>query len=232
MTRKVKAGSLSYSFIEEIVGRARFRDEWIQDLTHREKWLLERDAASRDEEPASIIRARMTSMNTATGRPFEDPSEYGQAKRRSDFMEWQRRGVLEWLETNNVAVSVEGHRKIVDKAQFELAFERAFPNFDASSKTQRATVDTPTGSSSAGSEIDGKAMARIVVEAIKADGRQLTRKAFKEMAGELIKPRPSGPAFADLWGELVPDEWREQGQGALPTRRRVEDWRAYLPKNS
>lgn len=77
---------------------------------------------------------------------------------------------------------------------------------------------------------DGAAKVRAIVDAIKADRKQLRRKAFDAMVRALVTPQPDSQALDALWREVTPEEWRKPGQGNPPTGRMVDNWKVYSPR--
>lgn len=90
--------------------------------------------------------------------------------------------------------------------------------------------DAPSATE-ATSDAGGIELVRLIVEAVRSDGKQLKRSAFNTMVDKLVDP-PRGQKKKErgrLWRELAED-WKDQGQGSPGNGGAViEDWESYRP---
>lgn len=93
-----------------------------------------------------------------------------------------------------------------------------------------SAVTLGLAASRAPSTANGMDTIRLVVNAIRADGKQLKRPDFNAMVRTLIWPQPDSRTLDGLWRDLTPEDWRKPGQGNPPVGRMVRDWKAYLPR--
>jgi hypothetical protein len=93
---------------------------------------------------------------------------------------------------------------------------------------RRADIEKVWAKAPQAVETGGIAKVRSVMEAIKADRKQIKRTVFDDMVRELVDRRIKREDLNALWRELAPEEWRKQGQGSTPKAAKVEDWRSYL----
>jgi hypothetical protein len=70
------------------------------------------------------------------------------------------------------------------------------------------------------------------IERIVADGRQLSKMQFKEVAHDRFGLAVQSQTIDEAWSIAAHESWRTQGGGNIKAVRRVTDWRSYFPKES
>src|SRR5216684_759524 len=107
---------ISYRQVMMLLGEALFQDEFVKDLTWRERWILEE--TSLFGTPANGYQ----SEKDAPSGPLAALPEVGVARAKLAFMDWQRNQVSDWLEKRGIQVVEWNGRDVVDRAQFQTAF--------------------------------------------------------------------------------------------------------------
>jgi hypothetical protein len=117
---------LAYEQVLRRLGPTLFKEEWIPELTARERWLL---ADDHNKEPASIIPGNIRYVNVlGDDAPWDSLGELGKARVQHRFIQWQRKQVEKWLDEQAVPIERCAGKRVVNKARFEEAFSRAFPH--------------------------------------------------------------------------------------------------------
>lgn len=148
---------------------------------------------------------------------------------------------IDWLLRHPAVIvtgrNAAGERRTIDTAECDvtdpderLHWSAVMLSLAAANKTDsQSSALGQSGDLSDAGTADGVATVRAVINAIRADKKQLKRIAFTSMVRELVKPRPTLPEIEALWRELAAEEWRKPGQGSPPAGVMVEDWESFRP---
>jgi hypothetical protein len=138
---RAKASRISIDDAARCVGRAMFADEWIDTITARETWLIERYVEGRVRHEGAVL-PRKTTWEIGGRRWSEYPSdpalvaEVEQARDKRDWSEDQWERAFVWLEENGFHLDADE----IDQDAFEAAMFRlrAQPQPD-----EAKTIDVP-----------------------------------------------------------------------------------------
>jgi hypothetical protein len=98
---------------------------------------------------------------------------------------------------------------------------------------RETTSSVPTVVAPPATEAEVAVWAKPIVDRIDADGRQITRTQFAELIREkFAHPDLSNKMIDKVWETSTPGGWRKGGQGRLPARKAVAEWRPYLVPKS
>jgi hypothetical protein len=123
MTGDKKISRLSIDNAARRVGEAMFGDDWIDQITKREKWLIDRYVEGRGTQaPSSIFPGRITYVGH--GRSWvelpRDPAlvaEVDRARDRRDWCDQQWALAFDWLEEHGFDLEATG----IDEDTFDAA---------------------------------------------------------------------------------------------------------------
>jgi hypothetical protein len=106
---------IQYLEVWRLLGEAMFKDEFVNGLTWRERWILEETGFGTPENGYQPDKE-------APVGPLLALPEVGAARAKLAFMYWQMNGVQDWLAERGIQIVTVNGIDMVDRSQFQKAW--------------------------------------------------------------------------------------------------------------